>query len=111
MQPLNAADRIYEVERRAHHAVRPGFRIAELQIGPTQTVPWHYHTQAQDTFYVINGSIHGFMREPEEQVRLTVGETYSVRPGRPHLVANAGDTSAVFLVLQGMGEHDFVPLT
>jgi quercetin dioxygenase-like cupin family protein len=111
MQPLNPAGRTYEVERRAHHAVRPGFRIAEMQIGPTQTVPWHYHTQAQDTFYVINGSIRVIMREPEEQVRLMVGETYSVRPGRPHLVANAGDTSAVFLVLQGIGEHDFVPLT
>jgi hypothetical protein len=35
----------------------------------------------------------------------------SASPRRPQLVANAGDTSAVFLVLQGMGEHDFVPLT
>ena len=78
---------------------------------PTQTIPWHYHTEAQDTFYVINGTIRVFTREPEEEVCLTVGKTYSVRPGRPHLVANAGDTSAVFLVLQGMGEHDFVPLT
>jgi hypothetical protein len=32
-------------------------------------------------------------------------------PTRPHLVANAGDASAVFLVLQGIGEYDFVPLT
>ena len=111
MQPPNVAGRTYEVERRAYHAARPGFRIAEMQIGPTQTVPWHYHTEAQDTFYVINGTIRVFMREPEEEVCLTVGKTYSVRPGRPHLVANAGDTSAVFLVLQRMGEHDFVPLT
>ena len=111
MQPLNAAGRTYEVERRAYHAARPGFRIAEMQIGPTQTVPWHHHTEAQDTFYVINGTIRIFAREPEEEVCLTVGMTYSVRPGRPHLVANAGDTSAVFLILQGMGEHDFVPLS
>jgi len=111
MQPLNAAGRTYEVERRAYHAARPGFRIVEMQIGPTQTVPWHCHTEAQDTFYVINGTIRVFTREPEEEVCLTVGKTYSVRPGRPHLVANAGDTSAVFLVLQGMGEHDFVALT
>jgi mannose-6-phosphate isomerase-like protein (cupin superfamily) len=111
MQPLNSGGRTYEVERRTHHAARPGFRIAELQIGPTQAVPWHYHTEAQDTFYVISGSIRVFMREPEEEVRLTVGQTYSVGPGRPHLVANAGDSSAVFLVLQGMGEHDFVSLT
>jgi quercetin dioxygenase-like cupin family protein len=111
MQPLNVAGRTYEVERRACHAARPGFRIAEMQIGPTQMVPWHYHTKGQDTFYVINGTIRIYTREPEEEVRLTVGETYSVRPGRPHRIANAGDTSAVFLILQGMGEHDFVALT
>jgi len=28
-----------EVERRAYHAARPGFRITELQISPTQNVP------------------------------------------------------------------------
>jgi mannose-6-phosphate isomerase-like protein (cupin superfamily) len=111
MEPLNAAGRTYEVERRAYHAARPGFRIVEMQIGPTQMVPWHFHTKAQDTFYVINGTILIFTREPEEEVRLTVGMTYSVRPGRPHRVANTGDTSAVFLILQGVGEHDFVALT
>lgn len=111
MEPVNAAGRTYEVERRAHHAVRPGFRIAEMQIGPTQTIPWHYHTEVQDTFYVIDGTIRVLTRQPEEEVWLTVGKTYSVRPGRPHLVANAGDTSAVFLVLQGIGKHDFVALT
>src|SRR6266566_7088548 len=101
------ANRPYEVEHRTYHAARPGFRIVEMQIGPTQTIPWHYHTEAQDTFYVINGTIRVFTREPEGEVCLTVGQIYSVRPGRPHLVANAGDTSAVFLILQGMGEHDF----
>lgn len=109
MQPTEG--RTYEVERRAHHAVRPGFRITEMQIGPAQTIPWHTHTQTQDTFYVLAGTIRVFAREPEEEVCLTVGKTYSVRPRRPHFVANAGDSSAVFLVLQGMGEHDFVPLT
>jgi mannose-6-phosphate isomerase-like protein (cupin superfamily) len=66
MQPLNAAGRAYEVERRAYHAARPGFRIAEMQIGPTQTVPWHYHTEAQDTFYVINGTIRGIQNAAPE---------------------------------------------
>lgn len=111
MQPLNTPARTYEVERRAYHAARPGFRIVEMQIGPTQTIPWHYHTDAQDTFYVVSGIIGVSLREPEHEVRLTAHMTYSVRPGRPHLVTNAGDVSAVFLVLQGMGEHDFVPLT
>ncbi|WP_439374807.1 cupin domain-containing protein [Bradyrhizobium sp. DASA03120] len=110
-QPTNVVGKLYEVERRAYHGARPGFRIAEIQIGPTQMIPWHFYTEAQDTFYVISGTIRVLARQPKEEVSLTAGMTYSVRPGRPHLVANAGDTSAEFLVLQGMGEHDFVPLT
>jgi hypothetical protein len=44
-------------------------------------------------------------------VQLAPGETYTVRAKRPHLVTNAGESSATFLVLQGVGEYDFVPLT
>ena len=39
------------------------------------------------------------------------GQTYSVPPKRPHLVKNAGDFSAVFFVLQGIGEYDFALTT
>lgn len=83
MQPRKGTSRNYEVERRSHYAARPGFRIAELQISPTQMIPWHYHSDVQDTFYVINGTIRIFTREPQEEVCLTVGQTYAVRPGRP----------------------------
>jgi quercetin dioxygenase-like cupin family protein len=108
MEPADSRRRTYQVERRTYHAARPGFRIVELQIGPSQTIPWHYHTEAQDTFYVIEGMLRVHLREPNEEVCLTAGQTYSVRPGRPHLVANAGNTSTVFLILQGMGNNDFV---
>jgi mannose-6-phosphate isomerase-like protein (cupin superfamily) len=110
MDGVKDASALYEVERRAYHATRPGFRIAELQIGPTQKVPWHYHNNVHDTFYVVAGSIRIFLQEPKEAVQLTPGQTFAVPPKRPHLVTNAGDVSAVFLVLQGIGEYDFVPL-
>jgi quercetin dioxygenase-like cupin family protein len=110
MESLKDASHLYEVERRAYHAQRPGFRINELQISPSQKVPWHYHTNTQDTFYVLEGRLRLFLREPKEEVRLGPGETYTVRPGRPHLVTNGGDSSATFLVLQGIGEYDYVPL-
>ena len=110
MQQPNAAGRTYEVESRAYHAARPGFRIVEIQIGPTQTIPWHYHSQARDTFYVLSGSIRVRMRAHEAQVVLTPGESCTVPAARPHSVENAGATSAVFLILQEIGEHDFVPL-
>src|SRR5262249_1893303 len=102
MKGVKDSSGLYEVEREAYHAALPGFRIAELQISPTQKVPWHYHTNVHDTFYVVTGTIRIFLQRPKEEVRLTAGETYS-------LVTNAGDTSAVFLVLQGIGDYDFVP--
>lgn len=110
-QSAQSSNQYYEVERSCFHAARPGFRIIELQISPTQNIPWHTHTNIQDTFYVLEGELRIFLKDPEEEIRLKVGETFSVRVQRPHFVTNAGGTtSATFLVLQGMGEYDFVPL-
>jgi mannose-6-phosphate isomerase-like protein (cupin superfamily) len=110
MAAVRDSSHLYEVERRARHAERSGFRITELQISPSQQVPWHCHTHVQDTFYVLEGRLRLFLRDPKEEVRLGPAETYAVRPGRPHLVTNGGDGSATFLVLQGIGEYDYVPL-
>jgi mannose-6-phosphate isomerase-like protein (cupin superfamily) len=111
MDAVKDSNGLYEVERRARHAERPGFRISELQLSPTQQVPWHYHTNVQDTFYVLEGRLRLFLRDPKESVELGPGETYAVRPQRAHLVTNPGGRSVVFLVLQGIGEYDYVPLT
>ena len=110
MEAVPSADHLYEVERRVRHAERPGFRISELQISPTQFVPWHFHTTISDTFYVIEGRIKLLLKGPIEEVLLGPGETYTVRNRRPHRVENAGSTSATFLVLQGVGEYDYVAL-
>jgi quercetin dioxygenase-like cupin family protein len=110
MEALKEGMHLYEVERRQYHAQRPGFRINELQISKTQKVPWHYHSNIQDTFYVLEGSIRIFLQNPKESITLEPGETCTVAPRRPHLVTNAGEGSATFLVLQGIGEYDFVPL-
>ena len=109
-QPVKDASPLYEVERRAHHAARPGFRITELQLSKTQKVPWHTHTNVSDTFYVLEGRMRLFLQEPKEEVNLKPGEVYAVKPRRPHLVTNGGETSLTFLVLQGVGVYDFVPL-
>lgn len=109
-QAVKDASHLYEVERRAQHAARPGFRISELQLSPTQKVPRHTHSNISDTFYVLEGHLRMFLQDPKEEVNLKPGEVYVVRPKRPHLVTNAGTGSLTFLILQGVGEYDFVPL-
>jgi quercetin dioxygenase-like cupin family protein len=110
LEPVKDASHLYEVERRDRHAERPGFRISELQLSPTQTVPWHFHTNISDTFYVLVGKMRLFLQDPKQEVRLGVGESFVAAAGRPHLVTNAGDSSLTFLILQGVGEYDYVPL-
>ena len=107
---LKDASSLYEVERRVYHAERPGFRIGELQLSPTQKVPWHFHNNIDDTFYVIEGRVRLFLKDPPEEIRLGPGDSYRVKARRPHLVANGGDSSTTFLVLQGVGEYDYVPM-
>ena len=111
MTAVKEASGLYEAERRSRHLERPGFRINELQISPTQSVPWHCHSNVRDTFYVLEGRLRIFLREPEEEVELDPGDVFVVAPGRPHLVTNGGEASATFLVLQGIGEYDYVPLS
>jgi quercetin dioxygenase-like cupin family protein len=109
-EPLKDGTHLFECEHKAEHATREGFRITELRISRTQKVPWHFHTHVRDTFYVIEGNLKLFLRDPKQEVRLGPGDSYMVLPGRPHLVTNDGEQSATFLVLQGIGEYDFVPL-
>ncbi len=110
LDPVKDASHLYEVERRARHAARPGFHISELQLSPTQKVPWHYHTNVSDTFYVLEGQMRLFLQNPKQEVRLGPGESFVAVARRPHLVTNAGTTSLTFLILQGIGEYDYVPL-
>lgn len=109
-RPLKDARHLYEVEHRAYHLERPGFRISELRLSPTQTVPWHKHSNISDTFYVVSGQLRLFLQDPKEEVRLGPGESYPVAAGRPHLVTNGGDTSLSILIMQGVGEYDYIPL-
>jgi len=107
---MGDSDELYE--RVAIHAERPGFRISEIRLTPTQQVPWHHHSNIQDTFYVLSGRIRITLRFPDEHIELGVGENWGPASARrPHRVSNAGTDTATFLVLQGMGDYDFVPET
>ena len=57
------------------------------------------------TRHIIGFGIHAGV----EEVLLNPGQPYS-SPKRPHLVTNARDASTTFLVLEGIGEYDYVPM-
>ena len=101
---------LYQTLRTADHAVRPGFGIHEMELGPDQIVPWHLHSTISDTFYVLSGSLRLRLREPDETLILAPTDSHKVDADRPHQVENAGDGPVTFLILQGVGDYDYVPL-
>ena len=105
---------LYPVNKRVRYGERPGFKVTELHIEPTQEVPWHTHSAVRDSFYVIDGSLKISMENPNESVVLNKGGYFSVAPERPHRVTNAADHVTQFLVIgdaQGRGEYDYIPHT
>ncbi len=110
-ESLSSGTHLYDVEHRAYHLERPGFRITELSLSATQSVPWHLHSNVGDTFYVLKGKMRLYLQQPKQNLLLQAGESFCVEAKRPHLVTNDGDALLSFLVLQGVGEYDYVPLT
>ena len=101
----------YDVERRSYHAERPAFGSRNYRSVQLDACRGTHTLEFADTFYVLAGRVRVNLKNPDEEVVLEAGQVWGPVPaGRPHLVTNAGDTSATFLVLQGLGEYDFIPV-
>ncbi len=102
----------YQVADTTVVAETPDLRVLEITLGPGEQVPWHVHSQVEDIFYCLAGALEIFTRKPEATHALAPGETCRVPHGRGHRVVNAApdDTTSRFVLIQGPGTYDYVPL-
>jgi quercetin dioxygenase-like cupin family protein len=78
-------------------------------LAPGERIPWHYHRQSADHYFVLEGVLSVSTREPDVIVRrFPVGSSYKIAVGTPHLIANGGDSDCRFLLLQGVGAYDWI---
>ncbi len=81
-------------------------RVFTLAAG--ETIPWHFHRESTDHYFVLEGLLSISTRGPELVVRkFSVGQTHKIAPGTAHLVANGGDKDCRFLLIQGVGAYDW----
>lgn len=99
----------YPLEGREPIAEASGLRVQVLTIGPGQCVPWHRHTRITDTFFCLAGPMVIETREPEGTLHLRCGEHARVPPGQPHRVTAESDGRCRFVIVQGVGEYDYLP--
>ena len=79
-------------------------------LAPGETIPWHFHRTAADHYFVLEGALTVVTREPDSSRTIEVGSDYRIMPSTAHLIANRSTADCRFLLLQGVGKHDWVKL-
>jgi len=100
---------LYEVKKRDTLVEAPGLRVRHFELTPDQGVPWHTHTEIDDTFVVLDGPLIVETRNPDARNKLATGDIFKVPAGQPHYV-HGDDGPVRFIILQGVGTYDFVPI-
>jgi quercetin dioxygenase-like cupin family protein len=86
----------------------PTVRVRILTLEKGDTIPWHHHTRVTDHTVCLEGEIEIHLQGSEETLTLTPGERHQMLPGRIHTIVNPGEKTARYLLIQGVGEYDFV---
>jgi quercetin dioxygenase-like cupin family protein len=100
----------YAVKKRVTVAEAPNLRVRELALAEGQCVPWHYHTTITDTFFCMEGPMVVHTRDAAQRTVLQPGSKFAVAPGMPHRVTGLDDGACRFMIVQGVGVYDYVPV-
>ena len=98
----------YKVSR--IHVVAKGadVLVREYTLDPGEFIPWHHHTGVADCYYGLEGKVVVETRSPPARHEVGAGETTTVTPPTAHHVSNPSSAPCRFLLIQGVGKHDFV---
>ena len=100
----------YEVAGREIVAEGTDLRVQVLTLAHGQCVPWHYHSAITDSFVCLEGPMVVETRAPRHSYRLEPGGRCAVPPKTAHYVHGEDDGACKFLIIQGVGVYDFVPV-
>ncbi len=100
----------YEIA--GHELVAEGadLRVQVLTLAHGQSVPWHYHSEITDSFVCLEGPMVVETRAPRNAYRLQPGQRCAVPPKTAHCVTGEDGGPCKFLIVQGVGVYDFVPV-
>jgi quercetin dioxygenase-like cupin family protein len=101
----------YKIEGREIIAKVKNLRVSILTVGSGQSVPWHHHSEVTDTIFCIEGPMQVETRSPDEKRILAPGDVTAIAPGQAHRVSGIDSNCCKFLIIQGVGDYDYVPET
>ena len=100
----------YEIAGREIVAEGADLRVSVLTLDRDRCVPWHFHNEVTDSFVCLDGSMVVETRAPRAMHELSPGQRCAVPPKTAHYVHGKNDGPCQFLIIQGVGTYDFVPV-
>ncbi len=98
----------YQVKRIEPVVIGSDVQARLFTLAPGDRIPWHYHKESTDYYFVLEGTLTVFTREPEEMRTFGAGTDYKIAPETAHLITNNSTVDCRFLLLQGVGRYDWV---
>jgi quercetin dioxygenase-like cupin family protein len=100
----------YELAGRELVAEGVDLRVQVLTLAAGQSVPWHYHSETTDHMVCLEGPMVVETRAPRQTHLLNKGDRCAVPPKTAHYVHGVDGGPCQFLIVQGVGVFDFVPV-
>lgn len=105
---LGTEELSYKIKKYERLAEVADLRVSILTLAAGDEVPWHRHSHVKDQFVCLEGPMQVNTRLPDEIKILEPGNTFEVPAGRPHRVTGVDDGPCRFLIIQGVGNYDFI---
>lgn len=83
-------------------------RVRLFTLAPGEIIPWHYHSQSSDHYFVLEGALTVRTRKPERLSVIKIGASHRLAPQAVHQISNQHDGDCRFLLVQGLGALDWV---
>lgn len=83
-------------------------RARLFTLAPGDTIPWHYHRESSDHYFLLEGELTIMTREPDAVRTVGTGGHDRIEPGTAHQIVNRSAADCRFLLLQGVGASDWV---
>ena len=74
-------------------------RVQILTLARGQSIPWHYHSEITDYFVCLEGTLIVETKAPRNEYLL-----------KAHFVHGLDMSAAKFMILQGVGVYDNIPV-
>lgn len=85
-------------------------RVSILTLGEGESIPWHYHSETSDDMVCMEGVVVVETRAPRAVHELRPGERCTVAPKTAHYVHGKDGGGCRFLIVQGVGIYDWMPV-